>query len=153
MVAPSSSTTAAALAVANTSCATCRQPLLRRYEGTASYSRPLCDSSKTTDSIRDAQVYLPEYIASRADKSRCMPSHQTQLPRPPIKLGKHEFAWLVRDGGLSDDHDHDSQGMVNKPAWHAYLCLSCYAFNQRTNWSYFGVSSVPHHPTNPTARH
>ena len=30
MVAPSSSTTAAALAVANTSCATCRQPLLRR---------------------------------------------------------------------------------------------------------------------------
>ena len=151
--APPSSTAAALAAAAApvasaSSCATCHQLLVPRYVGEAFCGRPGCDSSNTADStghLQGKRAYRPEYIASRADKSQCAPSHHTYLPPPPAQLGKHEFARLVREGNLhggddddDDDNDDDenSQGMVSKPGWHAYLCRSCYAFNQRTNWSY-----------------
>lgn len=141
IAAPSSSAAAAAATVTNTSsCVTCHQPLVPRYVGKAFCGRPQCDSSETADStghLQGQRVYLPEYITSRADKSQCTPSHHTYLPQPPVQLGKYEFARLVREGDFhGDGDDDDSQGMVSKPGWHAYLCLSCYAFNQRTNWSY-----------------
>lgn len=119
-----------AAATAAASCPTCRRVLVARYVGALFCGRPDCPSSNSASTNNNNAVgqrlYRPEYVAARAPKEDCAPSFHTYLPLPPQPLTKDQLDNLVKNRGR----------LVMKPGWQAYLCASCYTFNQRVNWAY-----------------